>query len=281
LIIRGADSWRKSITPFSHNQGFFEVPNSGDEFEELAISVNHMATQIDKQFHTLSTMADIDQLILSTLKIEDIIKIVLNRMHEIISYDYISMTIIDRNDNKSCRTYIQSKQFRGQITTEILKITHSEYQMLLENKKYLIITKQINLPCYLLSLLKLGALSFLVLPIMLKEKVSAIICLGYRTLFTIEEDDILLACDFTNRVAVALSNASWEEQLYYMAHYDTLSGLPNRLLLKDRLQQALARAELKKLLWLFYLSIWIVLNILMILLDIWQAIYCCARWPND
>ena len=220
--------------------------NSGDEFEELAISINNMAIQIDKQFHTLSTMADIDQLILSTLKIEDIIKIVLNRMSEIIPYDYISMVVIDRNDNKSCRTYIQSKPFRKQITTETLEITPSEYQMLLENQKYLVITKQKNLPCYLLSLLKLGALSFLVLPIMLKEKVSAIICLGYRTLCTIKEEDILLACDFTNRVAVALSKASWEEQLYYMAHYDALSGLPNRLLLKDRLQQALARAERQK-----------------------------------
>ena len=220
--------------------------NSGDEFEELAASVNNMAIQIDKQFHTLSTMADIDQLILSTLKIEDIIKIVLSRMHEIISYDHISMTVVDRNDNESCRTYTQSKPLREQITTEMLKITSSEYQILLENQKYLIVTNQKNLPCYLLSLLKLGAFSFLVLPVMLKEKVSAMICLGYRSLFTVKEEDVLLACDFTNRVAVALSNARWEEQLYYMAHYDALSGLPNRLLLKDRLQQALARAERQK-----------------------------------
>ncbi|WP_169248099.1 diguanylate cyclase domain-containing protein [Candidatus Competibacter phosphatis] len=77
--------------------------------------------------------------------------------------------------------------------------------------------------------------------------------------FTVKEEEIFLACDFTNRVAVALSNARWEEQLYYMAHYDALSGLPNRLLLKDRLQQALARAERQKnFLWLFYSSIWIV-----------------------
>ena len=220
--------------------------NSGDEFEELAASVNNMAIQIDKQFHVLSTMADVDQLILSTLKIEDIIKIVLNRMREIISYDYISMTIIDHDHHESCRTYTQSNPVREQITTETLKITSAEYQTLLENQKYLIITHQRNPPDYLLSLLQLGALSFLVLPVILKEKVSAMICLGYRMLFTVKEEEIFLACDFTNRVAVALSNARWEEQLYYMAHYDALSGLPNRLLLKDRLQQALARAERQK-----------------------------------
>ena len=116
--------------------------NSGDEFEELATSVNNMAIQIDKQFHALSTMADIDQLILSTLKIEDIIKIVLNRMREIVSYDYISMTIIDHDHNESYLHLYQSNPVREQITTETLKITSSEYQTLLENQKYLVIANQ-------------------------------------------------------------------------------------------------------------------------------------------
>ena len=34
-----------------------------------------------------------------------------------------------------------------------------------------------------------------------------------------------------------------QSQLEYMAHYDRLTGLPNRLLLSDRLQQAMARAQ--------------------------------------
>ncbi|MFO1372143.1 MAG: EAL domain-containing protein [Candidatus Competibacteraceae bacterium] len=220
--------------------------SSGDEFEELATSVNNMAVQIDKQFHILSTMVDIDQLILSTLKIEDIIKIVLTRMHEIIPYDCISMTVINRNHNNSCRTYTRNELFREKITVDVLEITLLEYQILLGNQNYIIITNQKSLPSYLSPLQKLGVLSFLILPIVLKEEVSAIICLGYRMMLTLAEEDIFLARDFTNHVAVALSNASWEEQLYYMAHYDALTGLPNRLLLNDRLQQALARAERQK-----------------------------------
>ncbi|QQS53906.1 MAG: EAL domain-containing protein [Candidatus Competibacteraceae bacterium] len=220
--------------------------SSGDEFEELATSVNNMAVQIDKQFHTLSTMADIDQLILSTLKIEDIIKIVLTRTHEIVPCDYISMTVIDRNHNNLGRTYTLNELFREKITVSVLEITLLEHQALLENQNYIFITHQKNLPGYLLSLQKLGTLSFLILPIVLKNEVSAMICLGYRKVLTLAEEDILLARDFTNRVAVALSNASWEKQLYYMAHYDALTGLPNRLLLKDRLQQALVKAERQK-----------------------------------
>ena len=35
----------------------------------------------------------------------------------------------------------------------------------------------------------------------------------------------------------------WEEQLYHMAHYDSLTGLPNRTLFKDRLKQEISRSD--------------------------------------
>ena len=104
--------------------------SSGDEFEELAASVNNMAARINQQFHTLSTMADIDQLILSTLKIEDIVKIVLTRMYEIIPQDYISMTVIGQNHEKACRTYTRNDLFREKIAIETLEITPAERQVL-------------------------------------------------------------------------------------------------------------------------------------------------------
>jgi diguanylate cyclase (GGDEF)-like protein/PAS domain S-box-containing protein len=36
---------------------------------------------------------------------------------------------------------------------------------------------------------------------------------------------------------------AWEEQLYQRAHFDALTGLPNRVLLRDRLSQAMAAAH--------------------------------------
>ncbi|MCB1768704.1 MAG: HAMP domain-containing protein, partial [Candidatus Competibacteraceae bacterium] len=116
------------------NYNYTVEVNSGDEFEDLAHSFNRMAAQIDKQFHTLSTMSDIDQLILSNLKIEDIIRIVLSRMHEIVSFDFISITIIDHNNHSSCRTYVKNDLFREKITTNELKITLTAYQELIKNK---------------------------------------------------------------------------------------------------------------------------------------------------
>ena len=49
--------------------------------------------------------------------------------------------------------------------------------------------------------------------------------------------------DLAGRFAVALASAEREEALYKQAHYDELTGLPNRQLLKDRLEQQVMQAR--------------------------------------
>jgi diguanylate cyclase (GGDEF)-like protein len=46
----------------------------------------------------------------------------------------------------------------------------------------------------------------------------------------------------TDRLALAFSSFAQEEKLYHQAHYDALTDLPNRVLLRDRVEQALVRA---------------------------------------
>jgi diguanylate cyclase (GGDEF)-like protein len=52
--------------------------------------------------------------------------------------------------------------------------------------------------------------------------------------------------DLAGRFAVALSSVEREETLYRQAHFDTLTGLPNRQLLKDRLEQQIANARVEE-----------------------------------
>jgi GAF domain-containing protein len=64
---------------------------------------------------------------------------------------------------------------------------------------------------------------FLILPIIINKKLAAILSLGFFKNPFLSDADIAWAKDYTDRIAVALSNASWEETLYYQAHYDVLT----------------------------------------------------------
>jgi diguanylate cyclase (GGDEF)-like protein len=80
-------------------------------------------------------------------------------------------------------------------------------------------------------------------PIIWRGTVCGALALGFRLLPCIGDEDQKQIRDFADRVAVAISSAWRDEQLYQQAHFDSLTGLPNRLLLKDRLTQEVARCQ--------------------------------------
>ena len=85
-----------------------------------------------------------------------------------------------------------------------------------------------------------GASAFAALPIRTGEKAVAafVIHAGERNFF--DEDELRLLTNVTGNISFALDYIDKEEQLRYLAYSDALTGLANRALLGDRLQQTLA-----------------------------------------
>ena len=215
---------------------------SGDEFEELANSFNTMAFRLGRQFNVLSTMAEIDRLILSALDAKNIIKTVLLRMRDIILCDMVSVTLIDNDPKNGAQTFYGINS-TGELLAYQTELLANDRRTLHESTDHVLIDGQGHTPDYVLPLTKQGAESYLLFPIFLDESLSAIITLGFQGKPSCSDEDLTQARRLADRVAVALSNASWEEKLYHQAHYDGLTDLPNRVLLKDRLPQALVRAQ--------------------------------------
>jgi diguanylate cyclase (GGDEF)-like protein len=224
----------------------FDVPvtiNSGDEFEELADSFNAMAGRLGKQFRALAGAAKIDRAILSTLDPKQIVEALLTGMREIIFCDWVMVTLLDSKTPDTTRAYIRSSGAEtGELETAV-RILPEEAARLRLCSVNIVDATDPNLPSYLTPLVQRGMKSFLILPVLLKEKLAAIITLGHSTRQNYNPDDLLHICQLVDQVAVALSNSRMVEQIHVLAYYDGLTGLPNRLMFKEQLNRLLEFAK--------------------------------------
>ena len=216
--------------------------NSGDEFEGLANSFNSMATRLERQFGTLATMAEIDRLILSTMDADYIVETLLRRLHEVVPCQSVCIAVLN-DDGRTANIHMNNVPEQSSTTCETRDLTKEEVALLLDNPHHLFVGIAAPTPEYLTSLMKAGTERILVLPIVLKERLVAFIAIGIANGCEFRDEDINQVREVADRTAVALSNAAWEEKLYHQAHYDALTDLPNRVLLRDRLEQAMMRAN--------------------------------------
>lgn len=185
---------------------------SGDEFEELATSFNLMASQLGRQFHALSVMGEIDRAILASLDTRKIVDTVLSRIRDVFPCDCVSVIVQEAGAASVARAYVRDGGVGGVNQEEDIQLLQEEMQRLQENPESLVVTGR-DLPQYLAPLGSRGIRSALVLPVFLKERVSAIIALGHRTPYAYSEEDVLQVRRLANQMGVALSNARLIEEL--------------------------------------------------------------------
>lgn len=208
-----------------------------DEFGELGQAFNTMAGRLNRQFKTITAMAEIDRSILSAADNRDIIDVLLARLPEIIACDSLAVATV-QTGTMACVTLYQAGVI-GDVTAEL---SPDDVQQLQAHQPCSIIPESPG-RIWLSPLEKSGNRYFQVFPINLQDRLAGLIVLGFRNPPSLKTDDLAQAEKVANRAAVALSNVSWREKLYRQAHYDALTGLPNRILLRDRLGQAFSRAD--------------------------------------
>ncbi|HEU4532116.1 MAG TPA: diguanylate cyclase, partial [Steroidobacteraceae bacterium] len=214
---------------------------SGDEFEQLADSFNTMSDSLREQFDALEALSEIDRLILGTPELESIIDRLLVLVRGVTGCTCASVTLVDRDDPAFGRVY--SSDPSPSRRRAVRRVELDGTSRACEQGAMLELGTGAAVAAHLATLAAGGARFAWVQPVSASGRHVAILALGYTEAPAADHPQRRFARDFADRLAVALSNLEREERLYVQAHYDSLTRLPNRQLLKDRLATELAHAQ--------------------------------------
>jgi putative nucleotidyltransferase with HDIG domain len=197
---------------------------SGDEFEELAMDFNEMAAELNRQFKTLDTRAEVDRAILSSLDAGVIVRTIIHGIYDWFACDSIAIGLMDSEKENTARVYYNLYDHGKELSETSVEFSSCDLETFNANHELLIVDADKNQLSFLSPLIELGNESFLILPIFVKEKLKAVIIIGRIQVKAFNIEEILQARQMADQVAVALSNATLIEEMEQL-NWGTLKAL--------------------------------------------------------
>jgi diguanylate cyclase (GGDEF)-like protein len=216
-----------------------------DEFGELGAAFDQMSRTLGRQFASLTTLSEIDRLILTTQDTTQVLRLVLQRLRQVVPAELATITLFEHDNPERARTYFAPPQNPDSFSMARHEVAAADRSTLTDGLggRWMTISPDARLPGYLDTMRDHGIRRAYVEPIVWRDTVCGALAFGYRQESIISEEERRRAQELADRVAVAVSSAWREEQLYLQAHFDPLTGLPNRHLFKDRLDREIARSQ--------------------------------------
>ena len=191
-----------------------------DEYGSIGRAFNKLSRTLRRQFRLLSTFERMDQVILARPDIGELVSTMLPRLPQMLDCQAIGLFL---DSTEGGRLWSSSREQRGSaavVETTGLEAARSALQ-----------AQRIGL-------------HWDELPIRLKGQVRGVMFCGRGAPQAMSPALRRQAKGVARRFAVALRNEEREGLLVRQAYYDALTELPNRRLLLDRMQKALADAAL-------------------------------------
>lgn len=216
---------------------------SDDEFGALGAAMNDMAEALGSQFDTLTALSEIDRLILASSDTEQVFDAVLERISRVVPDCEIAMLLIEPGEPERGRLYRCREASGGREDLQRVSVSKQLNAWLCQHPDgYIHEVKGLSarLPEYGSSH-RTGRV--FVQPVAQDDNLQGALFASFEETATIAVNSLQSLKEFATRCAVAISAAEREQRLLHRAHFDALTGLPNRELCYDRLRQALAVAR--------------------------------------
>lgn len=197
---------------------------SNDEFEELAGSFNTMASELNRHFKALKTMSSIDRAILSVLNTDKVVDTFLMRIGEIFTCDAAGVCLMDTYTENLWHSFTRMSTLIADKQAEDIVMGDRLLKIYYDNPDHLLLSSKENLPPFLKSLAKQEMRSFLVMPVFVKNQLTAITILAHKFPPKFSQEDLAQTRQLANRLALALSNANLINELNQL-NWGTLTAL--------------------------------------------------------
>ena len=218
----------------------------GTEFTELAAAMNDMSARIGRQFSALRTLADIDRLMLESVQLEPVLDTVVAQTCRIVECRAIAIILADGDAPAIGRRFCMRPGTDAQMTVERVPLTSADLAPLAAHRGGIALAPNDD-SVAVEAVTRTGAVpagaQVLVYPVMVEAAVGGALSLLFDGRTLPDPDTRQFLHDIADRLAVTLANYARACALVRQAHYDGLTGLPNRELFRDRLDQALVRAR--------------------------------------
>lgn len=220
--------------------GFAEVPAVGrDDMQSLIQAFNRCAQRVRQQLANLQTLSEVDRLLLQPGGLEPVLDAILTRVQRVTGCNATGIVLRDPDAPWRGRVYLAAKSHRD-LPVSRVALDDDMMTTLAAEPEALTVTRCEDARHSFLAPMKgLGSEFFWVWPVKLGAHVEAILAVGYKDPPVADPHIAHCGSEFAARLAIALTKSARDEQLYRQAHFDPLTGLPNRVLFCSRLSAQL------------------------------------------
>jgi diguanylate cyclase (GGDEF)-like protein len=209
-----------------------------DEFTALGETFNDMAGNLEYRFHMLAMLSELDRAIISASRMEHVASEVLGHIRKAIPCDGAGLLV--RGEQGYHLLTCDPER-----ATECLRTSSGKFEVsgLSQTEAAIVLPSGILPNACLDQLSPTLPAQLIAFPIRNDDRLEQVLLLAYATLPEPIDNVVQGGRALADRLGIALSSLAQEEKLYHQAHYDSLTDLPNRVLLRERCEQAIDRAQ--------------------------------------
>jgi diguanylate cyclase (GGDEF)-like protein len=210
-----------------------------DEFTELGETFNDMAGNLEYRFHMLAMLSELDRAIISASGMEQLASDVLRHVRKAIPCDGAGLLVPSGEQGHYLLTG-DPEHTAGCLRTSTRKIDTTR----LSPARPATVLPPDSLPNEFLDrLCPTPPAQLVAFPIRHGDRLEHVLVLAHAKRPEPIDDIVQGGRALADRLGIALSSLAQEEQLHHQAHHDSLTDLPNRVLLRQRCEQAIDRAQ--------------------------------------